>query len=113
MSHEIRTPMNGVLGMTELLQDTELGKVQRRYVDVISKSGKALLNIINAILDYSKIEAGKMEIEKAEFNLPELIDECISFCSIAANKSNITLTFSLHGAVPTIIKTDPTRLRQD
>ena len=112
MSHEIRTPMNGILGMASLLQDAELSPVHRHYVDVISSSGNALLNIINDILDYSKIEAGKLSIEHIDFDLDQLCQECASVFSTTADDKGLELICSLEPGTPSFIKSDPTRLRQ-
>ena len=81
MSHEIRTPMNGVMGMSELLQATELTPRQRHLSQTISHSAQALLQIINDILDFSKVEAGRLELEHIEFGLRETVEQAIEICA--------------------------------
>ncbi|TQV88475.1 ATP-binding protein [Aliikangiella coralliicola] len=112
MSHEIRTPMNGVIGMVELLRATKLQDTQRHYVDIISRSGKTLLNIINDVLDYSKIEAGKMQLESVDFSLHHLIEDCTNLFEVTANEKSICFIGNLSPAVPALLVGDPTRLTQ-
>ncbi len=112
ISHEIRTPMNGVLGMSELLLDTALSAKQRDYVQTIHGSGSDLLNLINEILDMSRLESGEMILESVHFDLHGLINDCLETVRSRAGNQNIELISYVHPEVPRTIESDPTRLRQ-
>jgi signal transduction histidine kinase/DNA-binding NarL/FixJ family response regulator len=112
MSHEIRTPMNGVLGMTELLLHTPLTARQRDLAAAAYGSGEAMLQLINDILDVSKIEAGKVELESIDFDLHALISDEISMFRASAQRKGVRLTHRVADAVPRAVRGDPMRLRQ-
>ena len=112
MSHEIRTPMNGVLGMTELLLETGLSSVQRKYAETVQSSGKNLLAIINDVLDFSKIEAGKLELEHVDMDVRQSLEDIVDLLAERAHAKGLELACRIPADLNTRVKGDPLRLGQ-
>jgi signal transduction histidine kinase/ActR/RegA family two-component response regulator len=112
MSHEIRTPMNAVLALTELLADTRLDERQKNYVSTISSAGESLLGIINDVLDYSKIAAGKLQLERRNMDLSRVLTDCMTIMSASAEQKGLQMTRKFDLDLPETVTGDPVRLKQ-
>lgn len=111
-SHELRAPMNGIIGMVHLLLDTDLTEEQCEYTDIVLDSGNTLLNMINNVLDYSKIETDSLDIEAVDFDLQVTLEETLTLMQAKAREKNLKLTSIIQTDVPTAVRSDPARVGQ-
>lgn len=113
MSHEIRTPIGVILGFADLALSGKCSETEyRNYFETIQRNGRSLLRLLGDVLDLSKVEAEKLELERINFNLPELLEDVVSSLKIQADQKNVSLSLKVRGEIPRLVKSDPTRIRQ-
>lgn len=112
MSHEIRTPLNAIIGFSDILANGNLEETDKEKADIIAKSAKALLNIINDILDISKIESGKYEVSKSNFDLKDLLEQVVQLYAINTKQKNIRFLYTLDESIPNFVFSDETKIKQ-
>ena len=112
MAHELRTPLSAIIGMADLLRDSQLSDDQRDMLDVMGRSARALVEIVNGVLDLEKLEAGKLQLERRTFSPADCVEECINLLAASAAQKRIDLAFFIDDSVPSLIKGDAVRLRQ-
>ena len=112
MSHEIRTPLNAIIGFSDILSSSNMEANDKEKAEIISKSAKALLNIINDILDISKIESGKYEVSKTNFDLKDLLEQIVQLYAVNTKEKNIRFLYTLDESIPNFVFSDETKLKQ-
>lgn len=112
MAHELRTPLTAIIGLSDLLKDSQLSDDQRDMLDIMGRSARALVEIVNGVLDLEKLEAGKLQLERRTFSPGDAVEECVSLLAASAAQKGIDLAFLVDESVPSLIQGDPVRLRQ-
>lgn len=112
MAHELRTPLTAIIGISDLLHDSQLSPDQRDMIEILGRSARALVEIVNGVLDLEKLEAGKLQLERRTFSPDDCVEECVNLLAASAAQKRVDLAFEVDASVPSLIQGDPVRLRQ-